>query len=85
MYDRKIMKRLIWVILFLIFTSILVVITGCNNAQKLKEVHTSNVDSLPNANYSIYIIDSCEYVIFHNGNATWGSHKGDCENPVHNR
>lgn len=27
--------------------------------------------------------DGCEYVIFSNGNDTWGSHKGNCNNSIH--
>lgn len=29
--------------------------------------------------YDIVIIDSCEYIHVRNGNATWGSHKGNCK------
>lgn len=85
MYDRKLMKRLFWTILFLISASIVIMMVGCAGLHKEKEVHTYNVDSLPNSDYSIYIIDSCEYIVFHNGNATWGSHKGNCKNPIHSR
>ena len=39
--------------------------------------------------YYIYTIDGCEYIKFNNSgargaNADWGSHKGDCKNPIHN-
>lgn len=84
MYDRKLMKRLFWTLLFLISASIILMIVGCAGPRKGKELHILNVDSLPNIEYSIYIIDSCEYIVFHNGNATWGSHKGNCKNSIHN-
>lgn len=29
------------------------------------------------------VFDSCQYVYFQNGNASWGSHKGNCNNPIH--
>ena len=29
------------------------------------------------------IIDSCEYVFVPFNNASWGSHKGNCKNPIH--
>lgn len=29
--------------------------------------------------YSIIIIDSCEYIYENGGNASWGSHKGNCK------
>jgi hypothetical protein len=31
----------------------------------------------------IITFDGCEYVRFYNGNATWGAHKGTCNNPIH--
>ena len=36
-------------------------------------------------NYRIYTLDSCEYIVVGYGNTKWGSHKGDCENPIHKR
>jgi hypothetical protein len=27
--------------------------------------------------------DGCEYIVVGIGNAKWGSHKGNCENPIH--
>lgn len=31
------------------------------------------------ADVQIVIIDSCEYIKINGGNATWGSHKGNCK------
>ena len=33
--------------------------------------------------YEIYILDGCEYILVGGGNGRWGSHKGDCKNPIH--
>lgn len=30
-----------------------------------------------------YTYDGCQYVKFPSYNATWGSHKGNCNNPIH--
>jgi hypothetical protein len=30
-----------------------------------------------------YKYDSCEYVAFAAGRYRWGSHKGNCKNPIH--
>lgn len=84
MYNRKLMKRLFWTLLFLISASIISMMTGCAPENEKKEVKVFDVNEL-NTEYSIYIIDSCEYIVFHNGNASWGSHKGNCKNPIHNR
>lgn len=33
--------------------------------------------------YRVFTLDSCEYVVVGYGNMQWGSHKGDCRNPIH--
>jgi hypothetical protein len=82
MYDRKVMFRLFWAIIVILSLSIMTLMVGCSERQKQKEVGVYNVDTL-NTNYSIYIIDSCEYIVFYGGSSTWGSHKGNCKNPTH--
>jgi len=83
MYGRKVMLRLFWAIVFIISMMIMTMMVGCSGRQKQKEVGVYNVDTLSHSNYSIYIIDSCEYIIFYGGSSTWGSHKGNCNNPKH--
>lgn len=34
-------------------------------------------------NYRIYTLEGCEYIVIGMGNAKWGSHKGNCKNPIH--
>jgi len=83
MYGRKVMLRLFWAIVFIISMMIMTMMVGCYGRQKQKEIGVYNVDTLSHSNYSIYIIDSCEYIIFYGGSSTWGSHKGNCNNPKH--
>jgi hypothetical protein len=83
MYGKKVMLRLFWTIIVIISLSIMTMMLGCSGRQKQKEVGVYNVDTLSHINYSIYIIDSCEYIIFYGGSSTWGSHKGNCNNPKH--
>ena len=85
MYGKKVMLRLFWAIVFIISMMIMTMMVGCSERQKQKEVGVYNVDTLSHINYSIYIIDSCEYIIFYGGSSTWGSHKGNCSNPIHER
>jgi hypothetical protein len=33
--------------------------------------------------YRIFTLDGCEYLVVGVGQARWGSHKGDCKNPIH--
>ena len=84
MYDRKVMLRLFWSIVVIILLCIMTLLVGCTSREKQKEISVYDVDTL-DTEYSIYIIDSCEYIIFYGGSSTWGSHKGNCNNPIHNR
>ncbi len=34
-------------------------------------------------NYRVYTLEGCEYVVMSIGNSQWGSHKGNCKNPIH--
>ena len=83
MYGKKVMLRLFWTIIVIFSLCIMTLMVGCSERQKQKEVGVYNVDTLSHINYSIYIIDSCEYIIFYGGSLTWGSHKGNCNNPKH--
>lgn len=82
MYDRKVMLRLFWSIVVIILLCIMTLLVGCTGREKQKEISVYDVDTL-DTEYSIYIIDSCEYIIFYGGSSTWGSHKGNCKNPKH--
>jgi hypothetical protein len=85
MYDRKVMLRLFWTIIFIVSLSIMtLMLESCSNRQKQKEVKVYGVDSL-DINYVVYVIDSCEYLVVYNGSSTWGTHKGNCKNSIHNR
>jgi len=84
MYSQKTMLRLFWTIVFIISMMIMTMMVGCASRTKDKEVKVYNIDTL-NTDYVIYVIDSCEYIVFYNGSSSWGSHKGNCDNPIHNR
>jgi hypothetical protein len=83
MYDRKIMLRLFWTLILLFSLTIMTVMfSGCSTVHKKEEVKVYNIDTL-NTDYVIYVIDSCEYIVFYSGSSTWGTHKGNCNNPKH--
>ncbi len=63
MYDRKVMLRLFWSIVFIILLCIMTLLVGCTSREKQKEISVYDVDTL-DTEYSVYIIDSCEYIIF---------------------
>ena len=33
--------------------------------------------------YRIYTLEGCEYIVVNSGGSAWGSHKGNCKNPIH--
>ena len=38
---------------------------------------------MDNMNYKIYELEGCEYIVLGYGDGKWGSHKGNCKNPIH--
>ena len=45
----------------------------------------SNESAYYNTNYQIYSLEGCEYIVVDVGSNKWGSHKGNCINPIHNK
>jgi hypothetical protein len=33
--------------------------------------------------YRVYTLEGCEYIVAGSGSSRWGSHKGNCKNPIH--
>jgi hypothetical protein len=33
--------------------------------------------------YTTYTLEGCEYIVVGYGRSQWGSHKGNCKNPIH--
>ena len=42
-----------------------------------------NTSKYYDQNYRVYTLEGCEYIVVGGGNAKWGSHKGNCKNPIH--
>ena len=36
-----------------------------------------------NQNYEEYVLEGCQYIVVDYGDRKWGSHKGNCKNPIH--
>ena len=64
---------------------------GCTNeleAQNKPPVISHELDSAADRfdlQYKVYTFEGCEYIVVAPGNShfTWGSHKGNCKNPIH--
>jgi hypothetical protein len=77
------MKKLL--VIFLLLTG-----TSCRvEPTTIKRETSDTVLSMNHAFYSRTVTkvnyEGCEYIVIDNGNATWGSHKGNCNNPIHYR
>jgi len=77
---------------FLIIVSFVIVsfFTGCDDgrhapkAPQSKRLELDSTSRYYDQNYKIYTLEGCEYVVVGYGNQRWGSHKGNCKNPIHN-
>ena len=76
------MKKL----LFLIGLSLLV---SCNNDTSVSRPQETGVLSKDTENYyqrvTEYTYEGCEYIKVGYGKSIWGSHKGNCKNPIHTK
>lgn len=55
-------------------------------AESESRVNSRELDSTSEYEYTryhIYTLEGCEYIMVNAGSATWGSHKGNCKNPIH--
>ena len=53
-------------------------------APESKRMELDSTSQYSDQNYRTYTLEGCEYVVFGYGNTRWGSHKGNCKNPIHN-
>jgi hypothetical protein len=75
------MNRNIFIILPTFITAVILISLNSCNPSSEKKLNKPNVIEV--TNYGIYTLDGCEYVKFGHGNFSWGSHKGNCSNPIH--
>jgi hypothetical protein len=61
------------------------------NANQPKKSNNPEVNTIDNSiedwsrNYRVYTLEGCEYIVVGSGDWKWGSHKGNCTNPIHNK
>ncbi len=62
-------------------------VIGCaDNRDRTPNPHRMELDNSSkyyDENYKVYTLEGCEYIVVGNGNGRWGSHKGNCKNPIH--
>jgi hypothetical protein len=74
----------------LILISITFLITSCNEnlgpkAPDSKRMELDLASKYHDQNYKVYTLEGCEYILVGSGNGQWGSHKGNCKNPIHQK
>ena len=77
-------------IFFILFTLpiLALFINSCDEdtrpkAPESKRMELDSTSQFCDQNYRTYTLEGCEYVVFGYGNTRWGSHKGNCKNPIH--
>ena len=56
--------------------------------KKVSDPHKLELDNdsrYYDQNYKVYTLEGCEYVVVGHGKMQWGSHKGNCKNPIHSK
>jgi len=59
-----------------------------NRGQKTPESKRMELDSTSmylDQNYKVYTLEGCEYIVVGYSQLRWGSHKGNCKNPIHTK
>lgn len=74
----------------ILFLSIILgLLTSCDEplnpkAPESKRMELDTTSQFRDQQYRVYTLEGCEYIVFGYGNTRWGSHKGNCKNPIHN-
>jgi hypothetical protein len=82
------MKKSITLISILVTYLLAMSIVSCeeprgNKAPKSSRMELDSTSQYYDQNYKIYTLEGCEYVVVGVGDCKWGSHKGNCKNPIH--
>jgi hypothetical protein len=73
--------------ILLSFILILLIISSCEEPQVV-QVRTNEL--VKHSKYydtcvEEYTYEGCEYIVVDFGSSKWGSHKGNCKNPIHSK
>lgn len=81
-------------LIIVILTALVIfMVTSCvdqktidEQVQLKRDLYSRELDSTSKYSdriYSTYTLEGCEYIVVGQGNFQWGSHKGNCKNPIH--
>ncbi|CAB4175435.1 hypothetical protein UFOVP1247_155 [uncultured Caudovirales phage] len=66
----------------IILCVVLIGLHSCGPSSKQDNKLSTHTESY-NKRYHVYTLNGCEYIVVDVGQSKWGSHKGDCKNPIH--
>jgi hypothetical protein len=76
-------------LLILIFVAFVIfMVTSCDTTSSYKIPQPQNNELSKDSKYynltvQEYTYEGCEYIRINKGHDGWGSHKGNCKNPIH--
>ena len=84
-------ELLVLIIMIALVAAIIIPATIKVNAERVKndmgspktQILDQILDATVRGNIVEITYDGCQYVFFGNGFSSWGSHKGNCNNPIH--
>lgn len=65
---------------------LILVFASCQNQTRPVSEHVKELtpnSPFYNLNVDGYTYEGCEYIVVGPAGKTWGSHKGNCKNPIH--
>jgi hypothetical protein len=54
-------------------------------APESKRMELDSTSQYYDQQYRVYTLEGCEYLVVGHGDMRWGSHKGNCKNPIHDK
>jgi hypothetical protein len=82
-----------FLIVIILFALVIFMVTSCvdrktidEQVQLKRDLYGRELDSTSEYSdraYRTYTLEDCEYIVVGMGNFQWGSHKGNCKNPMH--
>jgi len=76
-------QSIISIFLICVFASCQTEIDQANSAKDYATNELDNSSRYYHKQYQTYTLEGCEYIVVDIGAAKWGSHKGNCKNPIH--
>lgn len=86
-------KKNIPLVILIWLALVIFMVTSCKPENYKEPIITANpnryelssTSQYSDRTYRTYTLEGCEYIVVGMGNFQWGSHKGNCKNPIHKK